>query len=179
MKMKNAVALKSPKLTNGKVEKPKANKKVTKAEEAVHKYEEMKDQYIVMQKDFEKSFPQANAKLQEIKQLEDDIRQQIDGCKVLVRDAGQTIGEFAYTAKFTSEGYDGAKLVELISKLPKETAGELFKELAERGFIVEVVVDKAAAKVIRASDADLRDKLAVAWDKGGKAMTAAISVPKF
>lgn len=178
MKMKGAVTAK-PKLKNGKVEAPKKPKKLEKAEEAVSKYEEMRKQFVLMEEEFQKTFPQAWAKLQDIKHLEDDIRTQIDGCKILVREAGQSVGPFTFTAKFTSEGYVGSKIVELISKLPPDVAGDLFKELSDRGFIKDLVIDKAAAKVIRASDQDLREKLENAWDKGGDPLTPAISTPKF
>lgn len=177
--MKGASTAANVKTTNGKVEKPKATKKVTKAEEAVSKYQEMRKQYVLLEDEFQEKFPQAHAHLQNIKKLEDDIRTQIDGCKILVREAGHTIGEFIFTAKATTEGYSGSKLVELIAKLEDADAGELFKELVERGFIEAVSVDKAAAKVVRASDATLRDRLAPAWDAGGVPLTPAITVPKF
>ncbi len=173
--MKNAKL----KLVNGKIEKPKLSKKLAAATEAVSKYEDMRKQYVVMEEKFQKNFPQAYSELQNIKKLEDEIRGQIDGCKTLVREAGQSVGPFSFTAKFSSEGYLGDKIVNLISKLPPEPAGQLFKELVDRGFIQAVVVDKGAAKVIRASDPDLRDQLAPAWDAGGIKLTSAITTPKF
>ena len=175
MKMKGT--LPKPKMKNGKVQKPKKSKKLEKAEQAVETFEEMKKDLILMREEFQQTYPKAHAVLQEIHKQEDDTREQIAACKILVRDAGESIGEFVYTPKSTNEGYDGGKLLGLISSLPPETAGNMLKELSERGLITAVAVDKAAAKVIRASDPDLRDKLQDAWDPGGTPLTAAISTP--
>jgi hypothetical protein len=176
MKMKGTTG--KPKMVNGKVQKPKKTKKLEKAEEAVARYEEMRDDYIAAQQEFEKAYPKAFAKMQEIRAREDDVREQIGACKILVRDAGQSIGEFTFTSKFSSEGFVGARILELIAKMPAKEAGELIKELFDRGFLADVKIDKAAAKVIRASDPELREKLSPAWDKGGDPLTPAIGTPK-
>lgn len=176
MKMKGAIN--KPKMKDGKVQKPKKTKKLEKAELAVNKYEEMRDDLVEARQDFEKTFPKAAAKMQEIYSREDDTREQIDACKILVRDAGQSIGEFTYTAKTTSEGFVGGMILELISAMNSHDAGVMFKELYTRGFIADLKIDKAAAKVIRASDPDLREQLGTAWDKGGKPLTPAIGTPK-
>ena len=175
MKMKTKS---TPKMKNGQVQKPKKTKKRERAEEAVDRFEEMRDALLNARQQFEDDYPKANAVLQEIKQIEDDVREQIGACKILVRDAGQSIGEFTCTKKATSEGYVGTQILELIGKLTPHDAGVLIRELYTRGFIADLKIDKAAAKVIRSSDEELRGVLEPAWDKGGKPMTPAVGTPK-
>lgn len=178
MKMKGAATAAKPKMKNGVVQKPKKTKKIEKAEFAVTKYEEMNGQLLKLREDFEVQYPKAHAALQTIHTLEDEVREQIEACKILVRDAKQSVGPFTCTLKTTSEGYIGGKILELIGGLPDDQAGALFKELYSRGLLADVKVDKAAAKVIRASDAELREQLTSAWDKGGAELTPAVSAPK-
>lgn len=174
MKMKSAKSS-----TKSVIKKPKTTKKkVGKAEEAVDKYEEMHHELMHMRDEFQVKYPQAHNELQQILKFEDEVREQIDTCKVLVREAKQSIGPFTCTLKFSSEGYDGGLLLKLFSSLPTQEAGELLQELFQRGLVVDVKVDKAAAKVVRSSDPELRERLEPAWDKGGVEMTPAIGTPK-
>lgn len=177
MKMKGTSTTK-PKMKDGKVQPPKKSSRLMKAEQAVGKFEEMRNDLLEMNQSFEKTFPKACAALQAIHHQEDECREQIGACKILVRDAKQSVGEFTCTHKATSEGYVGLKLLELIAKMPTKGAGEMLKELFQRGVIADVKVDKAAAKVVRASDPELRDRLSPAWDKGGDPLTPAIGTPK-
>lgn len=177
MKMKGAVAQK-PKMVDGVVQKPKKLKRVENAELAVQRYEEMYNELTKMREEFESQFPQAYSALSAIHQQEDEVREQIDACKILVREAKQSIGPFTCTLKYSTEGYDGARLLELIADLPAQEAGLLFKELHKRGLLASAKVDKAAAQVIRASDPSLRDRLSPAWDAGGESLTPAVSTPK-
>lgn len=169
----------APKMLNGAVKKPKKSKKLEAAEEAVEVFEEMLDTLGQLNDYFEKTYPAAAAELETINRHRDEMEEQAAACKLLVRDAGTTVGNFICMTKETTPCYRGEKLLELMSSLSNEEAGALFKELHERGLISDIKVDKAASAVVRNSDAELRDRLAPAWDKGGQKMTPAVTVPKF
>jgi hypothetical protein len=156
----------------------KKDSPVDKAKAAVKQFEKLRAELTEKQQSFEEEYPEANAALNEIKETEDACRAAIEKAKPLVREAGQTIGDFIYTPKSTSSGYLGDKLLEVLCGLDSESLGDTLKELYKTGMITALAVDKDVARVVKAAQPDVAELLEPAWDEGGAPLTAAITTPK-
>jgi DNA repair exonuclease SbcCD ATPase subunit len=156
----------------------KAETPLEKAKELVASYEELRGELTEKQKAFEEEFEEAAQALEDIKKTEDEVRALIEVAKTAVREAGQSVGDFKYTAKATSPTYDGAKLLTLLAESDPKDAGEVLQELKETGLVTGFVIDREVGKVIKTTRKDLAELIEDAWDAGGAAMTPAISTPK-
>jgi len=156
---------------------PKRSKEVQEAREAVQRFADAKAQLAQMRADFEHEFPEAAVALHEIQETNDELAEMIGPTKLLVRAAGQTIGDWKLRAGKTQPGYQQEKLLSEILDLHDDEGMQLLRVLHDKGVIKGLTVDKEASKLFRGAD-----KLALlvedAWDPGGKPLTPAVQAPK-
>ena len=154
------------------------NTPLAEAEKAVARYETSVDELSLRREKFGEDFPEADKELESILVLEDMVNDQLQTCKELVRVAGQTVGGFRVQLRKSSAGYDGLRVLEEVCRMTPTEAGEVLKELYDRGFFKSIKVDNKVASVLRSTDPELCQPLEEAWKSGGEELTTAVIVPK-
>jgi len=165
----------------GKATAPKPSVKldpVSIATKAVKEYEQMAEDLSSARGQFENQYPEAKAELERIDQFRSEVVEHVEKTKILVREAGQTIGPFEFTAKFSKPGYDSTKMVEVLTSLTDEELGQTFRSIAKAGLVKSLEVDRDVMKVFFPHNQDLAALFEPAYDGGGKALTPAIKTPK-
>ena len=157
---------------------PKSNNAKAKAEKAVKEFETLKEEFYGAKNAFETEYPEAAEELERINAFKSDIEEHIGKTKLLVREAECTIGEFKFTKKSTSPGYDPEKSLQVLLDMDPEDMAITLKALLDGGVVNALPFDKDAAKVFFPHNSDIADWFEDAYDKGGKPLTPSIRVPK-
>lgn len=129
--------------TKAKAEK---NPAVKAAEEAVANFDEGHQTLLQMQADFKEQHPEAVAFLDVIKQQQDEVEGLIEVAKLKVRTAKLTVGEFVCQRKWSQAGYDGKKMMTIITDL--ENIGEVVEDLIKEGVVEAIGLSKSALSFI-------------------------------
>jgi len=148
------------------------------AEVAVRQYEEKAKEYYAEREQFEQSYPEALVELQRIGEIKEDVLESIEKAKILVRDAGVSIGDFRVQTKFTQAGYDASKMTELLIALPPKEMAAVIKSMVEKGVMTSIVINRDAIKVAFPHDPAMSAVFEKAYDEGGEPLTPAVYTPK-
>lgn len=95
------------------------------AQEAVDQYQEMVANLREAEKEFRDTYPDAADALRQINEYRDSIAEHIERAKVLVRNAGVTIGEFEVTKKKSQPAYNPALTCDCLKEAVKRAVTEL------------------------------------------------------
>jgi hypothetical protein len=161
-----------------KTNKPPAKKSgpLDRAKAAVTMYEKLREELNEKQAAFEEDHPDAAAALRDIRETEDSVRTAIEQAKPLVREAGQSVGDFRLQQSFRQPGYDPKKLMDVVGNT--DSPGDLLNDLTEAGLVLGFIIDRDVAKVIKTARPDLAEIIDSAWDAGGEPLTGAVFTPK-
>jgi hypothetical protein len=143
------------------------------AEKAVQDYEGERQLLDQMRIDFVEKYPEAAQFLQDIKQQEDMVSDAISSAKILVSQAGQTVGDFLCKKKFSKPRYGDEDFTKLVGQ---EEDGEIVVELIKGGHVKKIALADSATAWF-ASHPKAAETYQPAWqDK--KELTAAVTTPK-
>lgn len=95
------------------------------AQDAVDQYQEMVNDLREAEKSFRQEFPEAHEALEKMNEFKDEIAEQIDRAKILVRNAGVSIGDFKLTKKKSQPAYKPDDTRECLKNLVSRAVTEL------------------------------------------------------
>ena len=148
------------------------------AQKAVQEYETMTAELTKINEDFVGNYPEAHQQIQNIEEFKDKIREHIGKTKTLIAKAEMTIGPFIFTRRKTAPGYSAELMMPILLSMSDEDLGRCFRVLASAGVIDKVSVDNDSAKVYFPHNQDMAAAFESSFDRGGKALTPAVTVPK-
>jgi len=144
------------------------------AEKAVGLYQEEHQNLIDMQTHFEEEYPEASQFMQTIKQQEDIVVESIASAKVLVAQAGKTVGDFICKPKFSKPRYADEAFTDIVGKIED---GATVVELVKGGHVKKIALTTSATAWF-AGHPTAAEAYKTAWEDS-KELTAAVTTPPF
>jgi hypothetical protein len=145
------------------------------AQEAVQRYESLRQELEDAKAAFEKKHPKAVAALKSIRELEDSVQDAIAAAKPLVADAKETVGEFLCKRRFSAAHYDGEEVTKILGSF--KNSGEVYADLYRVGVVKKIEFDKDRLVSYFARDPGYTEAFKGAWREKTE-LTPAVTVPK-